>query len=937
MLHLVLSLELLAIVNPLQLGDIAHDAAVSSTMATTPVSIQPCTVGTLSTPISPETFASKHSPSESTTLPEGTTLSPTNSDGATSTAKPSVADSDVSFPTASLSPIAQAPEGFTVFPVGLNLRRRNAIPSLLVRGREDGVQAIDFDKWLLPYDAVIQALKLSTKALPDGQVELRSPSFVTRIDPKKLYTDPELGLVFSIRDLQTLFDVKAEFDINDYAVQLNPAWLDQSGQTNEPTEIPVQLEGLAHIRSPAVTLTAIEQRVNVNGSQTSPLNYQGDLTAVGTVLGGSWFIHANQPKLQNSQTWTLAEARIQRQTNQADYILGSQPPFWRKQGMGDYWGFTTIQRQGFRPMTQFYGESDPRQRLQAAQIGRTISGRAEPGTLVRLTQAFGDRVIAEVLVDSSGIYRFENVQVDNQLLGSNYRVLLYPQGRLTAQPEIRDATFSTVPGQIPAFASALIASGGFRRELSQNSGFLGDFSEFRGGIAQRWGVSEDLTVGIGGVYDQSVRGLGELFFRPKNFPLEVAVLALTGDQWDVNADIRFNPSPTFNTSFSSDRNSSRFNLNWQMFPGFTLLGTYDSRDGAAIGGQITRLGKNAFTFARATIDTQNRFRWSLLQRLGRLELNQQGNEIRTLSELTYNFSKTSSFNSGQSLVLNYETSNLQKGSDKLATLAWRYRSPQRAVDGNYLWEAQVGYGTGSQGSGLSASLGTTLIPGLLLRARYQGVSVTSDEATFSIDLLPSFNLQRGITAGDRHSDYLRTQGGLLIQPFFDRNGNGKRDAGEEAYTDSPDLFILNNKPIQSFRVETQGDRLLLRLPPGTYRLDLDPVGFPPDWQASVDAEAVDVVAGSYTPVLVPLISSYTLSGVLTDAQGNPINGARVEAVSTSSGQRLFSVTNGAGVYYLERLQQGAYTLQINGKPAQRGTITIDKTSQAFQELNLQQP
>lgn len=120
-------------------------------------------------------------------------------------------------------------------------------------------------------------------------------------------------------------------------------------------------------------------------------------------------------------------------------------------------------------------------------------------------------------------------------------------------------------------------------------------------------------------------------------------------------------------------------------------------------------------------------------------------------------------------------------------------------------------------------------------------------------------------------------------------------------------------------------------------LTSDPAGFPPDWQASVDAKAVDVVAGSYTPVLVPLILSYTISGVLTDTQGNPINGARVEAVSTSSGQRLFSVTNGAGVYYLERLQQAAYTLQINGKPAQSGTITIDKTSAAFQELNLQQP
>ena len=126
--------------------------------------------------------------------------------------------------------------------------------------------------------------------------------------------------------------------------------------------------------------------------------------------------------------------------------------------------------------------------MQASQIGRTITGIAQPGTLVRLTEAFGDRVIGEVLVDSSGTYRFENVKSDNQYFGSSYRVLLYPEGRLTAQPEIREATYSVVPGQLPAGSSALVFSGGLRRDF-QNQNVLGSFSEFRGGIAQRWVIS----------------------------------------------------------------------------------------------------------------------------------------------------------------------------------------------------------------------------------------------------------------------------------------------------------------------------------------------------------------------------------------------------------------------------------------------------------------
>jgi len=804
-----------------------------------------------------------------------------------------------------------------------------------VRGKEDGLQAVDFENWLLPYDAVIQALKFNTQVLPDGQVELRSPGVVTRIDLKKLRTDPELGLVFSIKELQTLFGVTAEFDINQYAVQLNAPWLNQSSQ-NQQIERPVEIEGLPRIHSPNINVAAIEQRANVSGSLITSPTAQGDLTTVGTVFGGSWFVRVNQPDITQQQTWQIGEAQFQRQTNLSDYIIGSQSPFWRSLGAGDYWGFTTIQRRGFIPLRQFSGGFDPQQRLQAAQIGRTISGRTEPGTLVRLVQGFGDIVRAEVLVDSSGVYRFENIPFDNQS-GNNYRVFLYPQGRLTAQPSIQAASFSPVPGQIPVGASALIVSGGWRREFSQAHSLLGNFSDFRGGVAQRWGLSEDLTVGLGGIYDRSFRGLGELFFEPKDFPLKVAVSALAGNRLDLNTDVAFAPSPSFNARFNSDQFSSRLNLNWQVSPGITLFGIYNSRDAAAIGGQLILSGRKTFTLARVTLDTQNHFRWNFFQRLDKLELGYSGNEVGSLASLSYRLTPETSTAGSHALTLNYESRNLNGSNNNLLTLFWNYRSKQGATGGNYLLETQVGYGIGSLGTGFVATIGTTLIPGLLLRGRYQGVSLTSGEPTFNIELVSSLNLQRGITTGDRRSEDFRTQGGLLIQPFFDRNNNGKRDAGEEFYTETPELLLLiNNKTIKEYQPEVKGDRILVRLPPGTYRLDFDPAGFPPDWQATVDALAIEVVAGSYTPVSIPLVPSYTRSGIVTDAQGKLINGARIEAVSTS-GYRVFSVTNGAGIYYLERLRPGNYSLQINSKPAQPGTLNLEKSAEAFQELNLQQP
>ncbi len=266
-------------------------------------------------------------------------------------------------------------------------------------------------------------------------------------------------------------------------------------------------------------------------------------------------------------------------------------------------------------------------------------------------------------------------------------------------------------------------------------------------------------------------------------------------------------------------------------------------------------------------------------------------------------------------------------------MSWRYRSPERGIDGNYLWDARVGYGVGSQGSGLLASLQTAIIPSLLLRVSYEGISTLSNEAAFRIELVSSLNFQSGIYAGDRRADYFRTQGGILFKAFLDKNGDGIRNANEDFYTE-PNLYTLNNKSLNQLRADIQSTRIAVRLTPGVYRLDLDPSGFPPDWQTTEDA-AVEVAAGNYTSVPVALIPSYVVSGTVTNAKGEPMIGASIVAISKKqSGKQHFSVTNDAGFYYLERLEAGTYTLQINGYSSELESLEIKLDSNRTQELNL---
>lgn len=65
-----------------------------------------------------------------------------------------------------------------------------------------------------------------------------------------------------------------------------------------------------------------------------------------------------------------------------------------------------------------------------------------------------------------------------------------------------------------------------------------------------------------------------------------------------------------------------------------------------------------------------------------------------------------------------------------------------------------------------------------------------------------------------------------------------------------------------------------------------------------------------------------------------MSGVQVKAIAAEGNNSLFSITNLAGVFVLESLQAGTYTLTIQGKPAKPNTIVIDQHTQAFQEINL---
>ena len=119
------------------------------------------------------------------------------------------------------------------------------------------------------------------------------------------------------------------------------------------------------------------------------------------------------------------------------------------------------------------------------------------------------------------------------------------------------------------------------------------------------------------------------------------------------------------------------------------------------------------------------------------------------------------------------------------------------------------------------------------------------------------------------------------------------------------------------------------------RIDLDPAGYPVDWQVDADAVSVDVVAGTYTIVPIPLIMSFARSGVVLDSSGQPLVGAKIEAINLEREFRRLSISNGSGLYNLENLSIGKYRIEVNGKSA--ASLDLTPNSPPKQSLQIKLP
>ena len=307
---------------------------------------------------------------------------------------------------------------------------------------------------------------------------------------------------------------------------------------------------------------------------------------------------------------------------------------------------------------------------------------------------------------------------------------------------------------LPKGTSALTLSGGGRKNLIQENYLLREFDDFRGGATFHQGLADDLTLGVGFVYEDLLfSGFSQVAYKPHNFPLQTTLSLINEKQGlSLYSHLQFQPVNSFIIDFYGKEAQQKFALNWKINSEFNLIATGTREQGELkTGGKFTFKNNLLSLFAKTEVNSNKKIQWQVSSKIGRLQLMYKASTFKTNSQIDYVLGNTNNQDWQSSLFVKNQTGRSDKSLKNLAILGWHFQSnspfPWQTKDlqdhsskkkinrNNYLWQFDLGYGMGSQGKGAIISASTLVRSGIYLKLSYTGISEVSDETKIQLKLI----------------------------------------------------------------------------------------------------------------------------------------------------------------------------------------------------------
>ncbi|WP_019507947.1 hypothetical protein [Pleurocapsa sp. PCC 7319] len=301
---------------------------------------------------------------------------------------------------------------------------------------------------------------------------------------------------------------------------------------------------------------------------------------------------------------------------------------------------------------------------------------------------------------------------------------------------LRKLNYTNLAPTLPSGSSALTVSGGGNKNLAKKADSSREFEKFRGGVTFHSGVANNVTMGVGFVYEDLLVGFTQLTYDSDRIPVRTTVSLLAKESGlDVYSHVRFKPAENFVFNYYHDEEKQKFDFNWGMISGFTLTAKGNSQNESLSTGVKIAIHNDFFALtAQAAMDNQQNLHWKLDSRIGSLQFIHKTQEQKHNSELNINLLDSKPLGIKCSAYVKYETRQVKQNQEEFTVWGGRLNSQEKVGKNKHRWSLDLGYGYGAQGQGAIASSSVALEPNMILKLTYQEISRVSDDTKIKLQL-----------------------------------------------------------------------------------------------------------------------------------------------------------------------------------------------------------
>ena len=289
--------------------------------------------------------------------------------------------------------------------------------------------------------------------------------------------------------------------------------------------------------------------------------------------------------------------------------------------------------------------------------------------------------------------------------------------------------------------SALTVSGGgndnsIEAASDSSTKYFSNSEEFRGGVSYHHGVAKDLTVGAGFIYDNLLLGFTQFTYDSDLLPIRTTLSLLAKDsQINLHSHVHFEPAPNFVVDYYYDEEKQKFDFNWDIFSGLTVLAKGNSKNKSySTGIEVALRNDYLSVSATAAFDLDRNLQWKLNSQIGRFKFTYSNDNSKTSSELNTKVVDTSSLGFGCSVFVEYQTREVKNEQEEFMVWGSKLQSTKKVGANKHFWTLNLGYGSGERGKGLVVESAIAVSSDLFFKLNYHEISSASDDTAIKLEL-----------------------------------------------------------------------------------------------------------------------------------------------------------------------------------------------------------